>query len=540
MTRLKSLLILSIFVLLYATYYWVVPVVINIQNRIPLIQKFAENEFGAQIEIKNPKLKMGLTPAIWIEASNFSIIDKPAKPLEIVNPKLKIKLLPLLLGKVHLTYLSCDKINADLKIDKNYRLYIGKYLIMKTSNPKFSIENSQMNVDNYNINLRDESVPQAKNIQIKGDYFNLEKYDSNSQVKFSANSRLKINQHSSIINAEVDFKLPFKKSFDTNEIVFDGTITNLDLADFSDYISRLTKNKIKRISGVLNVRADTKTLNRRTTQIASQMAIDNLEIVGKDRPSSIYLKNKLNIQTICNVSKNVLVIKKFQLRSGRINADVTGKINKVSSKNPILDLAISINKSRIEDFIALLPDSFNQDVGINILALKKYGYYSDLQGKLFIKGKLDSPKLTGKIASTNGYLIKPLPSTTPKTTINMDFLGGVMELEVTIPVSKNEKVLIKGHIDIYDDTKTTIDVDSTRNVDAQTITSILNPAHEIFCFEIGPVPFMKIQGLGNINLKIRGSKKSPRLFGAFNLRNATASFDGVDMQLKNGDTILLF
>lgn len=540
MTRLKSLIILSIFVLLYATYYWIVPLAVNIPSRMPLIQNFVKKEFGAEIEIKNPKLKMGLIPAVWLDASSFSVLDKTAKPLDITNPKLKIKLFPLIFGKVHLTYFSCDKINADLKIDKNNRLYIGNYLVMKTSNPKFSLEDSKMYIENYFINLKDETASAHKKINIKGDYFNLEKYNSKSQVKFAANSLLKINEHTSTINADVNFKLPIEKSFDTNEIVFDGTITNLNLADLSPYIKRFSKNKIRQTSGVLNVRADTKALNRRTTQIASQMAIDNLSIVGKDRPSSIYFKDKLSIETICNVSKNLLVIKKLQIGSGRINSTISGKINKVSSKNPDLDLAILINKSRIEDIISLLPDTNSKDIDLNLVALKKYGYYSDLQGKLFVKGKSKNPNLKGKFVATNGYLTKPLPSDVPKITILIELLGEKAKLDVTVPVTRSEKVFIKGDIDIYNDKKTVMDITSTQNVDLETTLSILNPSHEVFNFEIGPLPFMALKGLGNIKLNIRGNKQAPHLFGAFNFKNATASFDGVDMLLKNGDGSLYF
>ena len=483
---------------------------------------------------------MGLTPAVWLDATSFSVLDKKAKPLEVKNPKLKIKLFPLIFGKVHLTYFSCDKINADLKIDKNNRLYIGNYLVMKTSNPKFSLEDSKMYVENYLINLKDETEPTPKNINLKGDYFNLEKYNSKSQVKFAANSLLKINEHTSTINADVDFKLPIEKSFDTNEIVFDGTITNLNLADLSPYIKRLSKNKIKQISGILNVRADTKALNRRTTQIASQLAVDKLSVVGKDRASSIYFKDKLGIETICNVSKNLLAIKKLQITSGSINSTVSGKINKVSSKNPDLDLSILINKSRLEDFIAFLPDKNSEDLDLNVVALKKYGYYADLKGKLFIKGKSKNPNLKGKLVATNGYLTKPLPSSIPKITINIDLFGEKANLFVSIPVTRSEKVFIKGDIDIYNDKKTIMDVTSTPNVDLETTLSILNPSHEIFDFEIGPLPFMKLKGQGNITLKITGNKQAPHLFGAFNFKNTTGSFDGVDMLLKNGDGSLYF
>lgn len=536
--RQKLLIYILSFVILYAIYYWVVPIVVNIQDKVPLIQRIVKKELGTEIELKNPRLKMGLTPSIWLDASYFSVIDKKATPVSITNPRLKILLFPLLFGKVHLGYFSCDKLNANFKFDKNYRFYIGDHLIIDNSNPKISIEDSKMNIGSYEINLKDEF--RNKNILLKGDYFDLEKYNSKKYIQFSTNSKININKHDSVINLDVDFKLPFKKGFDTNEIVFDGTITNLDLADFSPYIKKLSKNEIRQTSGILNIGADTKVLNRRTNRIMTQMVVKNLAIVGKDNPSSIYFKDKLNINAICDFSKNALFIKKFQVLSGSINSDITGKINKISSKKPLLNLSVLVNKSRLEDFVSLMPATNFYNLGINVVALKKYGYYSDIEGKLFIKGKSDKPNITGGFISSNGYVIEPPPNNIPKITVTVKFLGDKFNMEFLVPTGKNDKVMVKGNVDLYGEKNVALDITSTQNVDLQITESILNPLHEIFYFDLGPLPIMKLQGIGNIDLKVKGNQKNPHLFGTLNFQNTTASFNDVDMLLKNVDGSLYF
>lgn len=532
--RLKLLLSILILVLLYAGYYWGIPAAINSQHKNPVVQNIIQRELGIPAKLKKPTLKMGLTPSVWIDASSFEIADKNESPLLIVNPKLKIDLLPLLFGQVHLAYFSCSKIDADLKIDKNHRFYIGNYLIMQSSNPRISIENSKMDIDSYNIKLKDEF--QNKNILVKGNYFILDKYNSKKYIKCSVNSNLKVNEHYSTINADVDFKLPFAKGFDTNEIVFDGTVTNLNLADLSPYIKKMSNGEIQQTQGILNIDADTKVLNRKTNRITVQAVLDNLMIKTKDKQSSLSFKNKLDINAIVDASKNVLSIKKFKISSGRINADIKGQINKISSKNPFLDLSIIVNKSRIEDFISLLPAQKLNN--INLIALKKYGYYSDLEGKIFIKGKTDEPEINGEFLSTNGYIIKPL--NIPKATVKLKFLGKKVYIDVNVPVSNSEKITVKGPIELYGDQKALLDISSTANADLATTESILNPLHEIFYFDLGPLPIMKLQGFGNIKLKVDGSKKDPHLFGVFNFKNTTGSFDGVNALLKNTDGSLYF
>lgn len=536
--RLKILLIISFFVSLYAAYYWGVPAFVGIEHRSGQIQKYVERELGTKVEIKNPKIKMGLMPAVWIDASYFKMAGNNSTPLEVVKPKLKISLLPLLVGKIQLAYFSCDKINADLKIDKNYRLYIGNYLLMKTSNPKLSVEDSKMDIEGYTIKIKDEI--QGKNVLLKGDYFELDKYNSKKYVKFSANSKLTIDERTSVINADVDFKLPFKKGFDTNKIIFDGTVTNLDLADFSPYIKKITKGKIQKTAGIINIGADTRILNRRKSRISVQMAIQNFAVIGKDKPSSVYFKDKLDLRSVCDFSKNNLIIKKFQILSGSINLEVKGRVSKISSKNPNLDLAVQINKSKSQDFIYLIPvlGSIKQDV--DIAALKKYGLYSDVFGKIYIKGNFDKPSVTGDFLSQNAYIIKPPSVGTPKGTFKLKFLGDKLYMDVYAPTNGREYINVKGYINLYDDKKAQLDILTSSNINLTSAQFILVPLHEIFYFDLGPMPVMKLQGVGNIHLKVQGSKMDPHLFGDLSFKNASSSFEGLDLLIKNCDGKLYF
>ncbi|MDD3436822.1 MAG: AsmA-like C-terminal region-containing protein [Candidatus Gastranaerophilales bacterium] len=533
--RLKLLLYISFFVLLYAAYYWGIPAVVDIQHRLPDLQRIVKKEMGADIKLIHPRLKMGLIPAVWLDAYYFSIEDPGSSPLVIVNPKIKIRLLPLLFGKIHPAYFSCDKINADLKIDKDYRLYIGNHLIIRNANPKISIEDSRMEIGNYAVNLKDEL--QNKNILISGDYFSLKKYNSKKYIRFSTNSKIKVDDRYSVINADVDFKLPLKKGFDTNEILFDGAITNFNLADISPYIRKFSKSNILKTQGILNIEAGTKVLSFRKSQIKSRMVINDLAIVPKNQPP-IYFKDKLNIITILDVSKNVLNIEKFNLSSGHIHTNILGKIKKISSQTPVLDLSVIIDKSRMEDFISLLPSKNFKNIDIDIIALKKYGYYGNVEGKLLIKGKSDKPEITGDFISNEGYLIKPKDA--PKITLKLKFLGNKVYIDVFVSASETQNLTVKGPIDLYGDKPAYLDILSTSDVDLKIIESVLNPAHEIFLFDLGPLPVMKLQGLGNIKLKTSGSKKDPHLFGVLNFKNTTGSFNGIEGSLNNVEGILTF
>ncbi len=523
--RLKTLLTILIIVVLYAIYYWVVPLVVNVGARVSEISDYAKKELGVDIKLKSPELKMGLIPSVWLSAQEFAIADKNDKyPFLVTNPKIKIRLIPLIFGKVNVAYFSCDRVHANLRIDKNYRIYLGDTLFVKASDSILSIDNSKMNVEKYDILLKDEI--QNKNIAITGDYFDLIKFNSEKFVKFSTNTKLKVDKKVSVLNADVAFNIPFEKSFDSNEIVFNGILTNLDLADFSPYVIKYTKGKITNLSGVVNIQGKTRISAIGIKQIAMKIVVDNLGIFTKDKISSIVLRNKLNVDILADIFKKAVVIKGVKLDSKNLHAVVSGKILRFGSKNSILDLVVKVSNTRAENIVGLLPPTLTNPIDINLYALKKYGFYGDVDGDLTIKGKYLTPKVEGKVDVKNVYVIKPLAI--PKAKVDLNFIGTKVDLDVFVPVGKSEYVSVKGPIDLYGSKKADLDIFTTQSVDLETTQFILNPVHEVFNFEIGPVPVMKLKGVGNIKLKVKGDKANPHLTGVLNFIDATASFNDLN------------
>lgn len=534
--RLKILLIFSIFVLFYAAYYWGIPAAVNIKSRTPELQKLVKNELGFDVSIENPELKMGLIPSVWVSASHFEIKGSNDSPLVVANPKLKLKLLPLIFGKIHLGYFACDKIKGDFRVDKHNRFYVGEYILLKNSNPRISFEDSKVDVESYEILFKDEL--QNKKIIAEGNYLYLEKFNTKKYIKGSINARLVINNKISVIDMNIDLKLPIKNGLDTNEIVFDGTVTNLDLSELSPYIRKVTKGQIKYASGIINIQADTEEMSILKNRIKLQMALDKFSLIAKDNLSSVSFKNKLNLYATVDFSKKHLVVQQFKALSGSINLDVKGGVSKLSSNNPKLNLSILINKSKTEDFVSLLPAVNIKNIDINIPAIKKYGFYSNADGKIFIKGNSDKPKITGKVSLTDCYVQKPL--NIPRATVNLKFLSDKLNLDVKVPTSKSDAVFVKGTIELYDKKNVALDILSTQNVGLEVAEAILNPVHEMFWFDLGPLPDMKLKGIGNIKLKTAGNKQDPRLFGVFRFKNTEGSFNGLNLLLTRGDGELIF
>lgn len=537
--RLKTLIYISIFVLIYAIYYWGVPSLIGAGFKAPALMNLFKNQLGMAIEIKESSVKMGLTPSIWLSAKEFELVDKNGRPpLSIKNPKVKILLLPMLIGKVKIAYFSCDSIAAKMKFDKYARFYLGDSLIISNANPIISFEKSKVLINSFKINLNDEY--QNKLIKINGDYFNLLSFDTKKRINFLTSSNIDVDGRTSFINADVNFKMPFKKNFSGKELGLNASITNLNLADFSPYFKKLSNNFIQSTSGVVNFDARSESINKKTSRLLSDLVVENLNITTNERSSSVKYTGKLYLSSNLDILRNTLLINKLTINSNGINANISGNIEKILSKNPISNVNLDFKNTKSQNIISLIPATKEISRDINLVALKKYYLYSDLTGRINIKGKLQTPQINGDILSTNAYIQKPISGNTPKATIKLSFRGEKLFMGVFVPTSKTQNVNVNGSVELYGKKNISLDISTTDSVDLHIAETVLNPLHEVLYFDLGPVPIMQIYGRGFVNMKIRGNKENPHIWGTFGFKNSSMCFNDVAMWVKNASGALDF
>ena len=535
----KIFIIILTGAVLYCGYYFAIPAILNRPAQVELLKSLIQKEYGFNTQISNPKIKMGYLPAVWLKADEFKILNNDnTDALSFKGINTRIKLLPLILSKAEITHFSADSLNVNLVFDKNSQLKLGQYPLLAMSQPKMNIDKAVVELDSYSISLKDEIV--NKNITLNGQNFELYDFTNNKRVKFKTDSELSVGSKVSKISADVDVKLPLDK-ISEDQININGKITDLNLADFSTYAKYLSNNEIERLSGIINLDAETIESEDGHRQIKGKLTIQNPGLIQKDLAASIYSENPVEINTNLNLIKNGIAIKEFSAKAKGIDTLMSGKITRLNTKKPDVNLKLSINKSRVEDFLPFLPGDENFQDTFNFYLLKKYKYFGDIIGNLEIKGALPEPSVSGNILSTNGYLEKPIPNNTPKATIKLQFKGDKTYLDAHVPAGPTQTVFVKGDIKLYGDKAADLRITSTKNVDLKTAQVVLNPLHRILKFDLGPVPIMDIKGRGNINLHVVGTTKDPHAWGVFNFENTTASFlDIHNMELKNGKGSLSF
>jgi len=537
--RKKSLILITVLTFFYGLYYWGIPAFINIEKRITSVENFIQEKTGIKISVEQPYVKMGHTPAIWFMAENIAILNSDgSKATNLEHSAIKIHLLPLLAGKIHIGNFSSDKIAINLIYTKDGELKLGEYLLPQIPKSNMILSRAYFRLGNYKINLNDQK--QNKNIILDGNYLTLDEFKNNKRIKLSTFAKLFVDKKSSEILTDIDIKLPINKITE-DQFKINGRISNLDLADFSDYIEAISNNSIKSLSGLVNMVAETKTTENNHKNIFSKITIKNLGILQEDSAKSIYCKDTLEIKTDMDTIQNGLNISNMQILTKGIDTKIKGEITNLESKNPTIDTTISIKNSRTENFIPLIPGLNNAIEEVDFYALKKYPFFGDIEGNLTLKGKALTPDINGYISVKNGYLIKPLPYKTPKATINLTFNDTNMHIDAKVPTPNNNNVFVFGNQELYGEKIADLDIKSSSNIDLKVAQLVLNPLHEILKFDLGPVPIMQINGTGNIDLKVKGTRKEPHCWGKLFFQNATALFNDINnMIIKNASGYLEF
>lgn len=443
--------------------------------------------------VKNVRIRTSVLPNITLKADEVLIPDT----LEIKRPQINIRILPLLTGTVHLNRVSADYISMKAE---NFKLPKTN---IELKPEKFKLNN--LNIKEYHINIHSNKL-EGKNLKYKNNRRNIIFY---SQSNLNSDCKL-------------DFDLNLPKTNKQNRSKCNISVKNLDLSKFSPVVSSYFK-EIKSTNGKINITSQKDTMETK---------IEGLNILYHDDAYSIKFPSILTITSNFHIYNNMLDIKKSAVKSDGINIAVSGKVKNIFSTSPKFDLKTNIEHVDLRNGALMLPNIITED--ISTPALKKYAFYGDLTGNLEIKGGLPNPDITGAMAVRNGMLIKPIKNAKGKANIDLKFIGQKLLLDVDVPAGGKEWVKVDGDITIYGEKFVHLNIKSSSSVDLDTAEFVVNPLHEIFRFEVGPVPIMDIRGRGSADLKIVGTKKDPHAWGNFKFYNTDARFLEVNnLVLKN-------
>lgn len=535
----KIITVVGILTITCGVYSWGIPAAVNLGSHKKFIeQKIYENS-GYIVDIGNPELSMGFFPSVWIKSDNISLLnDDKSKALSIDNPKLKIKLFPLLFKKIEIPKVSATKEDVFFVLTKDSKFLLGQYPLKADKKGKFTLAKMDLNLGPYNIFLDDKVNNQV--VSLEGKYFDHGKYVQNKHLKFGTEGNFNVGNKSTKYLADVEINLPINQ-FTEDKLKIVSNVEKFDLSAISDYINILSKGKIKRLNGIVNFEADTKTDKFGHKNVLTTLTTENLEIIGKDKASSIIYKDKLTAKINFDTVENGINLKKTSLEGKNIHAFLDGKVFDIGDKFPQLALTAEVKNTRIEDVVAIIPGLEHQIPEFNLYKLKQYVFYGDGEGKLKFKGKANRPFVNGYVKLRDAYLIHPVKGSTENASIDLDFIGQKMKVDVIVPTAKDQRVRVSGMALIDGSKYSELHIRSTNAVNMAHAQEVLNPLHEVLKFQLGPVPIMKIAGIGNIDIRTAGKKVDPHIWGEIHFKNVTASFlDINNLVVNNGSGEVIF
>ena len=500
--------------------FWLGILPLVLQNAVTILCKNFSHNSRYEITVIKPRIKTYLFPVIKFSADDLKIKNKTSdNVIDTKNISCKLRILPLILGKVHFNTVSAEKVFLFAELKKG--MVLNKNFFRNQ-------ENSQIRLDSISVGGFELKFisPQAPNpIAYKGKNFSFN--CKNRYISLNIESDITVEKTSSKIFAN----LYLPKNNDISKTLFNIEVSGLNIEPVGKFFKNFLPDEITGLKGLVNITANRDEIITELNQTA---------VIMRNSDYSMIFPKKIIAKAVLGIRQNLLVLNNLEIDSENLHVIVNGKIKDYLGKTmPTADLKIIVNKSKIEDFIKLLPPFKVEE--FDCYKLKKYKFYGDVIGNISIKGRFPEPDLTGNVFIDNGILIKPIPDTTNGATVKLTFTGRHINYDVFVPAGGTQKVWVKGGQELYNIKYADLTVKSTKNVSLHSAQEVVNPLHEILNFIIGPVPILDIYGTGNIDITVKGSRNNPHVWGKMNFYDTSANFIRMpDLKLTNADAVLNF
>lgn len=507
-------------ILIFGVYaFWIGGVPVIFSKVLPVVCENISVNSDYNVEIVNPKLILNVLPKAKFKAMKIAVENKSTQEVTTINNfKIDVRLLPLLTGRLHVNSITADSlfvkanINQEIELDKDFFKNLDKS----------KIKCNMLKLNEFSVILEQ----QATKIPVMYSGSDVFFKKNRRYLKLYADTKFNINK--TISNANIKLYLP--KNNDINKSIVDIKVQNLDLESICDFLRQYLPNDIVESKGIIDIVVDKHKLNAE---------LQNCAIIMKDSAKSMIYPELLKIDADFNLTSKIINFDSIRIESDNIHTTLQGSFSNYLDKSlSAINLNVQLDKSRVEDFVNLLPPIVVEE--FNVYKLKKYKFYGDVIGNFSIKGDISEPDITGDVYIDNGILIKPIPNA-KGATVKLDFTGRYINFDVFVPAGGAEKVWVKGGVELYNVKYADMRIWSTKNVDLATAEEKVIPIHEILNFVIGPVPIMDVKGVGNIDIIVKGNRKNPHVWGGLNFRNVKTFFNEIpNLVLTDAEATLNF
>ena len=538
--KIKWKILTLLTLVLTALYMLLIPYVINLPSNREFLADKIYNTSGIKVDLGNAKVSMGLFPFIWVKSDKVTVVNKDGSiPLYIYSPKIKFNPIPLIFKRISIPRIEAKKENIDLVLTKDKVFMLGDYPLNFKSGAKLKLDKINLELGEYNLKLDDRL--NHEHVRLSGEYVKDTRYHRNKKIKLKTKGGFAVGDNETPFYADVDMGLPVK-NLNNDKLKLNAGIKDFNLSFISDYVNIFTNGLIKDLKGTLNFSAETiKDKSSHKKLVKLSLDTKNLEVIGVDKPSSVVHKKPLRLYSEISAIKGGAYLKNTSLTGEGLKVTFDGKLSDSGKIIPAMDFVVEIKPSKLESACALLPWIRTVPSEMDFYKFKQYGAFGMGEGKMHFKGKGERPEVFGYVKLSGVYAMRKGLIAPEGASVDMDFKGQKMFINVFVPAKHNQTVTVKGFVKLDGSKYSELDIDTTDSVVMEEAQVVLNPLHEMLKFKIGPVPIMKIKGLGELHVQSRGKKVDPHLWGKMTFRKATAEFTRIhNLVLNNGSGEIIF
>ncbi len=528
------ILTLLLFLAVEALYIFILPDVINIESKVRQIEKTFNEKTDANLELENIKLKTHADFSFTLMTDKINIYSKNNENMiKGNNTAVRIYLLPFIINRLEIKNIRADYLNLNAVRYKNGKYNFEK-LLFKSDKKKLKVvfKNARFDIAKYDFSFVDELL--NKNIRIQGQYFKINNLTLKKHIDIDTQGTLITPFKTTPFQIRFYTKLPVVDNIDSHKFTIEGFIRDFDCSYFFPYFKSHIKSGTKNISGNLNLSFHTKKLSKFDKDLYIEGVISNLLIQKINPYNNIRANGKNIINAKFNFDSNSVKIINLNLKGDGYNLDTSGKIEDYKKDKPYLNFDTSLKNSKAETISAILPSNLIKDRE-EIAKVKKYGIKGDINVKMKFKGRVPAPDIFGTIDINNIHILKGLDDKHIGV-VKLIFDKRTLYTNVKVSTSDNQYVLVKGTTYLNRDRKNHFEISSTEKLNIPLVQILLLPIRDVFEFQLGPVPDMKIKaGTGSTKLNIVGTRESARVKGYVKFKDATASYNGINADFYGVD-----
>ncbi|MDD3236499.1 MAG: AsmA-like C-terminal region-containing protein [Candidatus Gastranaerophilales bacterium] len=534
-------IILSIILFAEAFFLFGLPKIVNIAAKETFVEKLFADKTDATLDIEKIKLKTYADFSVEISANKLDIYDKKNNTpiVQSKKPRVRISLFPLLIKHLSFKDIGANDLSLNLLRYKDKKWNIEKIIFKSDKKTlKIKAKKSRINLSNYDIKIDDKFY--NKHFKINGEYFKIANFTMDKLIDVDTYGTITAPGVNTNYQLHIHSNLPLKNHLSDKDFTISGYINNIEPEYFSPYITKYLGSNTTQIKGKASLNIYTKRISKKEKGIVLESVWNNVFIKKNPVEYSISAPDKTIIKGKLDLRGKNAILKTFSLKTNNFSILAKGTINQYNSKKPKPDISITLPKSKLQDIAAFLPDNLLPGRS-EIKKIKHYGIKGDVVANVTIKGKLPQPDITGVVTSHNLQILKDMDAF-HRGDVKLTFDKRKLHTQANVYLTKTKEFVdVDGITHIYMDDKNHFKIISSPTVELKTTQKLLLPIQDVFMFQLGPVPEMKItKGKGRTALYISGTKYDGTVDGYVKFNNAETTYNGIYGIIKNATGEVLF